>query len=36
MSILVSRFEYVDTNFVLLGLIAELHGRQNLYTLYRE
>ena len=29
-------FEYVDTNLVLLGLIAELHGEQDLYTLYRE
>jgi CubicO group peptidase (beta-lactamase class C family) len=28
-------FEYVDTNLVLLGLIAELHGGQDLYTLYR-
>ena len=29
-------FQYVDTNLVLLGLIAELHGGQDLYTLYRE
>ena len=28
-------FEYNDSNLVLLGLIAELHGKQDLYTLYK-
>lgn len=30
------KFEYVDTNLVLLGLIAEKYGENDLYSLYRE
>lgn len=30
------QFEYVDTNLVLLGLIAEKYGKNDLYSLYQQ